>query len=106
MIGNYQVVKPEDLIVVNDNNMEKYLHDMKMYLLQKDWIRRAKQFADRYVQGNLKELTYLLKDVSNNKFWQDLNRVYQDVSWEQMIEQEDNTKLAETVACAGGKCEI
>ena len=106
LIGNYQVVKPEDLIVVNDNNMEKYLHDMKMYLLQKDWIRRAKQFADRYVQGNLKELTYLLKDVSNNKFWQDLNRVYQDVSWEQMIEQEDNTKLAETVACAGGKCEI
>lgn len=106
LLGNYQVVKPEDLIVVNDNNMEKYLHDMKMYLLQKDWIRRAKQFASRYVQGNLKELTYLLKDVSNNKFWQDLSRVYQDVSWEQMIEQEDNTKIAETVACAGGKCEL
>jgi ribonucleoside-triphosphate reductase len=106
LLGNYEIFKPEDLIVVNDSNMEKYLHDMKMYLLQKDWIRRAKQFADRYVGGNLKELTYLLKDVSNNKFWQDLNRVYQDVNWEQMIEQEDNTKLAETVACAGGKCEI
>lgn len=106
LLGNYQLTKPEDLVVVNDNNMEKYLHNMKTYLLQKDWIRRAKQFAGRYIEGNLKELTYLLKDVSNNKIWQDLSRVYQDVNWEDMIEHENNTKITETIACAGGKCDL
>jgi len=35
-----------------------------------------------------------------------LNREYKDVDYSTMIEEEDNTKIAETVACAGGQCSL
>lgn len=104
LLGIYNLEKPKDLDKVSDDNIEKYQHDIKIYFLQKDWMRRAKQFAERYLKGDLKELTYLLKDVNNNKLWQDLNRVYMDVNWDEMYELDDNTKLAENIACAGGTC--
>ena len=73
---------------------------------KKDWVRRFKQFADRYSEGDLRKTSYLLKDVSNFKKWLDLNRTYLEVPWEELIEEEDNTKLNETVACAAGGCEL
>lgn len=77
-----------------------------LYLEQKDWIRRVKQFADRYMDGDVRKVTYLMKEVHNWKLWCDLNREYKDVDYTQMIEEEDNTKLSEEVACAGGACLI
>jgi len=106
LLGIYKLNKPEDLEKVDDENIEKYQRDIKMYFLQKDWMRRAKQFADRYLDGNIRELTYLLKDVNNNKLWLDLSRNYKDVDYTTMSEQEDNTKLVENVACAGGSCNV
>ena len=70
------------------------------------WIERAKRFADRYFAGDLKSMTYCLKDVYNWKLWLDLNREYKNVDYKQMTEEEDNTKQSEAVACAGGQCEI
>ena len=35
-----------------------------------------------------------------------MNREYKEVDFSQMIEEEDNTKVHETVACAGGACEL
>lgn len=73
-----------------------------------DWVRRVKQYADRYIGGNLRDATYLLKDVSNYKLWCDLKRTHRTIDWsaveEQSFEVELNTTGAQ--ACAGGKCEL
>lgn len=71
---------------------------------QHDWVRRAKQFADRYFEGDVKKMTYCLKDVSNWKYWVDLNREYKDVDYSQMLEEQDETKIEQTSACSGGAC--
>lgn len=76
-------------------------YDQKM-----DWIRRSKQFAERYFEGDLRKMTYCLKDVHNWKLWCDLKREYKDVNWVDFHEQQDNTKITETIACANGKCDI
>lgn len=73
---------------------------------KENWIERVKRFADNYFNGDLRETTYCLKDVHNWKTWCDLHRTYQEVPWEHFFEDADNTKLAETVACGGGKCEL
>ncbi len=104
LLGIYSLKKPEDPANVTDDNIEKYQHDIKIYFLQKDWMRRAKQFADRYVKGDVKELTYLLKEVNNFKIWCDLSREYKDVDYSMMFESEDLTKLLEMPACHGGAC--
>ncbi len=71
-----------------------------------DWVRRAKQFADRYFKGDVRQMTYCLKAVSNWHKWCCLKREYQPVDFTTMIEHEDNTKLEQTIACAGGLCEL
>jgi intein/homing endonuclease len=71
-----------------------------------DWIRRARQFADRYFEGKRKLMTYCLKEVHNWKYWCDLQREYIDVDYKELIEEEDNTKIAENIGCAGGVCEL
>lgn len=76
---------------------------------QKDWIRRAEQFADRYFEGNVRKMTYCLKDINNWKKWVDLKRTHQPVDWNLVLEPEpfftDVSTLGAT-ACAGGACEI
>ncbi len=81
-------------------------HEIVILHEKKDWIRRAKQFANRYFEGNIRLMTYCLKDVTNFKLWLDLTREYVDINWENFLEETDNTKLNETVACAGGACEL
>ena len=71
-----------------------------------DWIRRAKQFAERYFEDDVREMTFCLKDVSNWKYWCDLNREYKEVDYSQMVEEQDGTKQAAEWACSGGSCDI
>jgi ribonucleoside-triphosphate reductase len=71
-----------------------------------NWIRRVKQFADRYCDGDVRKCCYLMKHVNNWKTWLDLKREYADVDYTQLIEETDETKPMDTVACAGGACEI
>ena len=93
-------MKPKQIRDIADNIIER-----------NDWIRRAKKFAknyfasDEFPEGDVRRMTYLLKDVHNWKRWCDLKREYQDVPWEELEESTDTTKLGETVACAGGKCD-
>jgi len=76
------------------------------FALQITWIEKAKKFADKYFDGDIKKMTYCLKDVYNWKQWVDLQKVYIDVDYSEMIEEEDNTKLEEALACVGGACEL
>lgn len=70
------------------------------------WINKVKKFAVRYLDNNLKKTTYLLKDVYNAKRWQDLTREYNEVDYTECIEDEDNTKLEQEIACSGGACTL
>jgi ribonucleoside-diphosphate reductase alpha chain len=84
----------------------KYVNDVEEFILKTDWIRRAEQFARRYFAGDVRRMTYCLKEVNNWKLWVDLKREYIEVDYTTMIEDTDTTKIQETIACAGGKCDI
>lgn len=73
---------------------------------KKEWSDRCKKFADKYFEGDLRQLTYCMKDVYNWKEWVDLNREYQDVDYTQVIEEENNVKPEQEWACSGGQCEL
>ena len=85
---------------------ERYRDAVKIFLGQKDWIRRAHQFAKNYFQSDIREMTYCLKRVHNCKLWEDLTREYRAVSYTGLTEIEDDTTLEQVVACAGGACAI
>lgn len=70
------------------------------------WKNRCIKFADSYTEGNIKQLTYAMKDVYNYKLWTDLNREYQDVDYTLLEEKENNTNYSQESVCAGGSCEI
>lgn len=96
---------------LDEINISGMSHEVAMvYLKQqhekKMWVDRAKKFAKNYFDGNVRKMTYCLKDVNNFKTWIDLERSYVDVPWELLIEEQDNTKVEQSAACAGGQCEI
>ena len=73
---------------------------------KKKWVARCKKFADRYFEGDIRKLTYCMKDVYNWKEWVDLNREYKAVDYTQVIEKENNVVPEREWACAGGTCDI
>jgi ribonucleoside-triphosphate reductase len=85
---------------------EKHLKEYKKWKNKVDWVRRAKQFAERYFNNDVRNMTYCLKDVNNWKVFLDLKRTYTDVDYTTMIEETDETKPMDTIACAGGACQI
>lgn len=70
------------------------------------WLDSVKEFSKNYFAGDVRKATYCLKDVFNWQKWCKLKASYKDVDYIDMNEDEDNTKPMETVACAGGVCEI
>jgi ribonucleoside-triphosphate reductase len=89
---------------MNITDHTAYVQARNRYLAKVDWIRRAKQFAERYFNGDVRNMTYCLKDVNNWKTWLDLKREYNDVDYTEMIEEEDNTKTHQEWACSGQSC--
>jgi len=73
---------------------------------KKTYLERCKKFADKYMNGDLKELTYCMKDVYNYKDWLDMIREYKEVDYTNVIEEQNNVNPVQEVACAGGSCEI
>lgn len=74
--------------------------------LQIKWVNRAKNFAEKYFENDIRKMTYCLKDVAHWYIWVNLNKAYKEVDYSLMVEEEDNTKFEQESACAGGKCEI
>ncbi len=73
---------------------------------KKHWVKRCEKFAGKYFDGDVKRLTYCMKDVYNWKEWVDLKREYKPVNYTEVIEEEDNVKPEQEWACSGGKCEL
>lgn len=73
---------------------------------KKAYLDKCQRFADRYMNGDLKLLTYCMKDVYNWKEWLDISREYKEVDYTRVIEEENNVNPVQEIACAGGKCDI
>jgi len=70
------------------------------------FITKMKNFAGKYFDGDIKRLTYCMKDVYNWKIYCDLYNTFKKVDYTQLLEQEDNTLGIDEVSCAGGACLI
>lgn len=78
------------------------------FLLKKDWIRRAKQFADRYFNSDIIKMTNCLKDISLYHKWLEINREYKEIDFNSMNIKPSYTDIDKlgAIACSGDKCEI
>jgi ribonucleoside-triphosphate reductase len=70
------------------------------------FITKTKNFAGKYFDGDIKRLTYCMKDVHNWKIYCDLFNTFKKVDYTQLSETEDNTTGIEEISCAGGACLI
>jgi len=70
------------------------------------FITKMKNFAGKYFGGDVKRLTYCMKDVYNWKVYCDLFDSFKKVDYTQLLETEDNTVGIEEISCAGGACLI
>ncbi|NBQ16772.1 recombinase [bacterium] len=70
------------------------------------FITKMKNFAGKYFDGDIKRLTYCMKDVYNWKLYCDLFNSFKKVDYTQLSEVEDNTTGIEEISCAGGACLI
>lgn len=85
-----------------------FSEDSRINVLKKDWIRRAKQFSNRYMDGDLKRCGYCLKDVYNLHKWLKITRDSVDIIWDKMDLEPRYTDVDTlgSVACAGGACDL
>ena len=88
-----------DYVTLNQANKEDDESKLK-------FITKMKNFAGKYFAGDIKRLTYCMKDVYNWKIYCDLYETYKKVDYTQLLETEDNTAGIEEVSCAGGACLI
>jgi ribonucleoside-triphosphate reductase (thioredoxin) len=70
------------------------------------FVTKMKNFAGKYFNGDVKRLTYCMKDVYNWKIYCDLYNSFKKVDYTQLLETEDNTIGIEEISCAGGACLI
>jgi len=70
------------------------------------FITKMKNFAGKYFNGDVKRLTYCMKDVYNWKLYCDLFNSFQKIDYTLLSETEDNTAGIEEISCAGGACLI
>jgi ribonucleoside-diphosphate reductase alpha chain len=70
------------------------------------FITKMKNFAGKYFDGDIRRLTYCMKDVYNWKIYCDLFNSFKKVDYTQLSETEDNTVGIEEISCAGGACLI
>lgn len=78
------------------------------HLLKRDWVRRAKKFANNYFNSDVKQMTYCLKDVYNLHKWNKINRNLKPIDFSSELSKVTYTEVDSLAgaACAGGACEI
>ena len=68
------------------------------------FVMKMKNFSSKYFDGDIKRVTYCMKDVYNWKIYCDLFDSFQKIDYTQLSETEDNTAGIEEISCAGGAC--
>ena len=82
--------------------------EAKEHLLKRDWVRRAKKFADNYFKGDILEMTNCLKDCSNLHQWETITRSLKPVDFTKSLSKKVFVEVDTmgSQACSGGACEI
>ncbi len=83
----------------------------KAKLIQRDWIRRAKQFAKRYFKNDIDQMILCLKDIYLYHKWVNINRELKNKSFDftSVLTQPAFANIDSTggIACSGPNgCEI
>lgn len=76
--------------------------------LKKDWVRRFNNFADNYLNNNIKEAEYCLKDAYLLHKWNKIQANLKPIQWKTDLTAKKYTEVdtLAAAACAGGACEI
>ena len=77
-------------------------------LLKKYWIRRVKQFAKNFFDGNIDKAIYCIKDVHLLHKWEVINRQFTPVDFGEILNRPTYKDVSDFAAqaCSGGACEI
>lgn len=77
-------------------------------LLKRDWVRRAKKYANAYFAGNIIEMTNCLKDCYNLHKWKSIEKSIVNIDFSKEMREKKFTNVDEmgAQACSGGACEI
>jgi ribonucleoside-diphosphate reductase alpha chain len=77
-------------------------------LLKRDWIRRARKFADSYFDGDVLDMTNCLKDVYNLHKWSVITKTIKPMDFAQELNKRTYTEVDTMGAqgCSGGACEV
>lgn len=76
-------------------------------LLKRDWVRRAKNFADNYFESNVLEMTNCLKDCHNFHKWKTIERTIEKIDFASRLNEKEFVSV-DTLggqACSGGSCD-
>ena len=75
---------------------------------RKDWNRRFDNFANNYLEGDVKKAEHCLKDAFLLHKWNKIQSTLKTVDWAQDITEKKYTDVdtLAAAACAGGACEI
>jgi ribonucleoside-triphosphate reductase len=73
---------------------------------QASWCKGVEKMAASYFDGDLKKTAYCMKDLYLLQRWNKLTASWMPVDYTQMFEETNNVKLGDTIACAGGSCEV
>jgi ribonucleoside-diphosphate reductase alpha chain len=82
--------------------------DSSEHLLARDWVRRAKKFAENFFEGDVAKMTYCLKDCYNLHKWSEIERTIKPIDFSKELSKQQYVD-ADTMAaagCSGGSCEI
>lgn len=77
-------------------------------VLKRDWVRRAKKFADNYFDGDMTKMTFCLKDCYNLHKWNNIQKTIVDINFANELQEKvfvDADSLA-GAACSGNQCEV
>lgn len=76
--------------------------------MKKDWVRRFNSFAENYLDGDVKQAEYCLKDSYLLHKWNKINKNFKTITWEEDLTEKKYTEVDTlgAAACAGGECEI
>lgn len=84
------------------------LTEDSVHLLKRDWVRRAKKYADNYFESDVMKMTFCLKDCFNLHKWLTLQSSIKNIDFSTQLSKKTFTEVdtLQGQACAGGTCEI
>ena len=82
--------------------------EAKEDLLKRDWVRRAKKFAENYFAGNVPRMTECLKDCYNLHKWKTIETRMIPLDFSQLLGERKFTDVSTmgAQACVGNACEV